>query len=72
MEPLVCTKRRLLGVWVRVSGGHLCEAEALTEAAAETVACVSYDGGVVTNLKYLFVNCIENRCRDYLILIFNP
>ena len=24
---------------VRVSGGHLCEAEAPTEAAAETVAC---------------------------------
>ena len=37
------------GVWVRVSGGHLCEAEAPTEAAAETVACVSYDGGVVTS-----------------------
>ena len=31
---------------VRVSGGHLCEAEALTEAAAETVALPSgKDGG---------------------------
>ena len=30
---------------VRVSGGHLCEAEAPTEAAAETVARRSRDGG---------------------------
>ncbi len=30
---------------VRVSGGHLCEAEAPTEAAAETVSKQSFDGG---------------------------
>ena len=27
-----------------MSGGHLCEGEAPTEAAAETVDCVSRDG----------------------------
>ena len=34
---------------VRVSGGHLCGAEAPTEAAAETVSCVSCDGEVVAS-----------------------
>ena len=40
--------KRLPCVRVRVSGGHLCEAEALTEAAAETVGRLVRHGGVVT------------------------
>ena len=57
-------KARLPLMRVRVSCGRLCEAEAPTEAAAETVACTknslpcvrggvmrSYDGGVVADLK---------------------
>ena len=32
---------------VRVSGGHLCEAEAPTEAAAETVAAVWLTEGLL-------------------------
>ena len=39
----------LPGVWVRVSGGHLCEAEAPTEAAAETVAAVWLTEGLLRN-----------------------
>ena len=37
----------LPGVWVRVSGGHLCEAEAPTEVAAETVAAVWLTEGLL-------------------------
>ena len=44
---------------VRVSGGHLCEAEAPTEAAAETVSKRSFDGGEITktdgNLISLYI-----------------
>ena len=32
---------------VRVSGGHLCEAEAPTEAAAETVDCKAMTEGLL-------------------------
>ena len=57
-------KPRLPLMRVRVSGRHLCKAEAPTEATAETVSCTknslpcvrggvmrSYDGGVVADLK---------------------
>ena len=40
-------KPRLPLMRVRVSGGHLCEAEAPTEAAAETVSCAAMTEGLL-------------------------
>ena len=39
---------------VRVSGGHLCEAEAPTEAAAETVAAVWLTEGLLQAEIYIY------------------
>ena len=63
-----------------MSGGHLCEAEAPTEAAAETVVCTKNslpcvrgggsrmaDGGVVTYLRLIRKPMYYKLCLAYLI-----
>ena len=57
------------GVWVRVSGGHLCKAEAPTEAAAETLSAVWLTEGLLqtkvikclsaTDAAVHSVNCVD-------------
>ena len=56
---MICTNLCLPLTRVRVSCGHLCEAEAPTEAAAETVAAVWLTEGLLqtkTNQKAKFEN----------------
>ena len=63
-----------------MSGGHLCEAEAPTEAAAETVSCTKNslpcvrgggsrmaDRGVVTYLRLIIKPMYYKLCSAYLI-----
>ena len=51
---MVCANHCLPCVRVRVSGGHLCEAEAPTEAAAETVAAVWLTEGLLQTADSTF------------------
>ena len=77
---MVCTNLCLPYVRVRVSGGHLCEAEAPTEAAAEMVAYIKNslpcvrgggsrmaDGGVVTYFRLIRKPMYYKLCSAYLI-----
>ena len=48
---------------VRVTCGHLCEAEAPTEAAAETVACEAMTEGLLQTEIYIYIEtllCVSN------------
>ncbi len=56
---------------VRVSGGHLCEAEAPTEAAGETVAAVWLTEGLLEIEAYLQIK--NYICRiSAAVQIFAP
>ena len=48
---------------VRVSCGHLCEAEAPTEAAAGTVSCEAMTEGLLQTEIYIYIEtllCVSN------------